>query len=365
MSNQNLNSTYITQLDTLRAIAVILVLISHWISPYRLINYFPNGMMGVNLFFVLSGFLITGILINTKKSSESSNQSKFIAIKNFFIRRALRIFPIYFILIIILYFIRIELIYQNPLSFFTYTQNFLFHSFTSWPNHISHLWTLAVEEQFYLIWPFIILFTPQKYFIKIMIALILFGLTAHLTLDILLYTNKLNSVLLPSTLYSFGLGGLLSALYTENSLVLKTRNSKYILLATLCLYLLYILNIINFYSEIFERFLFSILSFYIIHFAYNMKGVLLDIFNNRITTYLGKISYGIYLFHPIMYLIYVRLHLIFKKHNIKIPFTDIILFSNEYPLMRLFALTILVIIVSTLSWYLIEKPINKLKSKFI
>jgi len=61
---------YIRQLDSIRAIAVLLVIISHWLSPYSLINYTPNGAIGVDIFFVLSGFLITSILLENKNAQK-------------------------------------------------------------------------------------------------------------------------------------------------------------------------------------------------------------------------------------------------------------------------------------------------------
>src|ERR1700733_11280286 len=97
--------TYIKQLDSLRAIAVILVIVSHWMSGDSIIGRFPTGSIGVDIFFVLSGFLISKILFDNRNKSEELNISKSATIKNFYIRRALRIFPIYYLTIFILLFI--------------------------------------------------------------------------------------------------------------------------------------------------------------------------------------------------------------------------------------------------------------------
>src|SRR5258706_16450661 len=93
---------YIKQLDSVRAIAVLLVIISHWIPPYYLINKIPNGGLGVDTFFVLSGFLITWILLSNRQKAEQEDILKRSVIKNFYIRRTLRIFPIYYLVLILL-----------------------------------------------------------------------------------------------------------------------------------------------------------------------------------------------------------------------------------------------------------------------
>ena len=85
-----------TQLDGFRFIFILLVLLEHWL-PYAVYKYTKCGTIGVNLFFVLSGFLLGEILLEQKAKSVP----KKIAIKNFFIRRSLRIFPLYFTVIIL------------------------------------------------------------------------------------------------------------------------------------------------------------------------------------------------------------------------------------------------------------------------
>src|ERR1700754_2151344 len=152
---------YIKELDSIRAIAVLLVIISHWIPPNIPINILPNGPIGVNIFFVLSGFLITWILLENRKKTEELENTRGTVLKNFYIRRILRIFPIYYLVVFVLYIfsessgteIRSALPY-----YLTYTSNFHFFYIDKWDGILSHLWSLAVEEQFYLLWPSIMLF---------------------------------------------------------------------------------------------------------------------------------------------------------------------------------------------------------------
>ena len=90
---------YIKQLDSIRGIAVLLVMLSHWI-PTSFSHL--GAFIGVNTFFVLSGFLISNILFYNKNEAEAAGYSKLLVLNNFYFRRTLRIFPIYFLVVIIL-----------------------------------------------------------------------------------------------------------------------------------------------------------------------------------------------------------------------------------------------------------------------
>ena len=91
---------YIARLDSLRAYAVIIVIISHWFPKIAISKLFPLGSIGVDVFFVLSGFLITYILLGYKNNSNGAIKQKF---KVFYVRRVLRIFPIYYLSLFLLY----------------------------------------------------------------------------------------------------------------------------------------------------------------------------------------------------------------------------------------------------------------------
>ncbi len=157
-------------LDGLRAIAIILVFLCHMqyhIPPVNLPAvvlraYVSQGWMGVDLFFVLSGFLITGILLDTR---EARNY-----FRGFYLRRILRIFPLYYLVLIAVIFAGIRL--NNPAFttklplpadrwlYFCYLTNWLAlwkaHWGLHYVNYLAHFWSLAVEEQFYLVWPLVI-----------------------------------------------------------------------------------------------------------------------------------------------------------------------------------------------------------------
>src|SRR6186997_3230395 len=127
--------THIKQLDAIRAIAVLLVLIWHGFPETHIINSIPNGAIGVNMFFVLSGFLITRILMEEKIKAEKFNLPRLIVFKNFFFRRALRIFPLYYLVIFLLWIAngyKDSNIEPNIGYFLTYTSNFYYYGLQGW-----------------------------------------------------------------------------------------------------------------------------------------------------------------------------------------------------------------------------------------
>jgi peptidoglycan/LPS O-acetylase OafA/YrhL len=163
----NSNTGYIKSLDGLRAIAIILVM-----SFHAELTHF--GWFGVQLFFVLSGFLITGILWK-EKQNETSLSFKF---KKFWVRRSLRIFPLYFgyLLFITLAYILFHFpsYYSNYAPYlFTYTFNYT-RSLPQWQGNplFTHLWSLSIEEQFYLFFPVIVFLCPPKFIKYLMLVII-------------------------------------------------------------------------------------------------------------------------------------------------------------------------------------------------
>ena len=145
---------YLPQLDTLRAFAVLLVVWHHWFGPREL----GLGPMGVWIFFVISGFLITRILLSSKGATPRENRS---ALVRFYVRRFLRIFPLYYFVLLVALFTSAAF-RADWRWYVSYLQNFLMMR-ASEEAHLFgvHFWTLAVEEQFYLCWPWIVLFVPR------------------------------------------------------------------------------------------------------------------------------------------------------------------------------------------------------------
>jgi len=168
------------------------------------------GWAGVDLFFVLSGFLITGILIDARDGDGY--------FKNFYMRRALRIFPLYYLFLIFFFWIW-PLLSGGPLEplgpqiwMLTYMGNFLF-SFGGWeavPGHTTHLWSLAIEEQFYFIWPLVVFHASRTTLIRVCIGAIALAWLTRLGLHMVVDSGIPGYALLPARMDALALGGLLA-----------------------------------------------------------------------------------------------------------------------------------------------------------
>lgn len=152
---------HLPALDGLRAIAVLLVFWVHFPfvadsalgkAVWSLGQTMRAGYLGVDLFFVLSGFLITRILLDERERTGT------VSLRVFYIRRALRIFPIYYLCVAV-YALTFPFDGSALASLLTYTFNY-YHPFHPTPNAMEHAWSLAVEEQFYLVWPALVMLVP-------------------------------------------------------------------------------------------------------------------------------------------------------------------------------------------------------------
>src|SRR5688500_6337330 len=152
----------IPSLDGLRAISIVLVLFGHLAGtrgfpvPTSLGNFLSTAELGVHIFFVISGFLITQLLLD-----ELARKQR-IAVGRFYLRRTLRIFPPYYVFIGAMVLAQvagwIALAPQDPLRALTYTTNY--DEARSW--YVGHTWSLSVEEQFYLLWPAVLLLARTR-----------------------------------------------------------------------------------------------------------------------------------------------------------------------------------------------------------
>src|SRR5215831_9782405 len=146
----------IPSLDGLRAISILLVVAGHSFDEGRsplLFELFGHlGNYGVRIFFIISGFLITTLLLKEYTKTET------ISLRSFYLRRALRIFPAFYVYVAVICILAVlgvvSLLRGDVLHAVTYTMNY--HTTRGW--YLNHIWSLSVEEQFYLIWPAALLF---------------------------------------------------------------------------------------------------------------------------------------------------------------------------------------------------------------
>ncbi len=171
--------THLPVLDGVRGIAILLVICVHFCqsfpkeSDHVLWKLALWGQTGVDLFFVLSGFLITGILLDAKGSENY--------IRNFYVRRVLRIFPLYYLTLIGAYFFHPTTFSQSSWYWF-YLQDFALAFDPKLQKGPEFLWSLAVEEHFYLVWPFLVLQFDGTKLLKIIAGAIAGALLCRLAL---------------------------------------------------------------------------------------------------------------------------------------------------------------------------------------
>lgn len=353
---------YIKQLDSIRAIAVLLVMISHWIPTTYLINKIPNGGLGVDMFFVLSGFLITWILLDNRQKADLENAGKGMIIKNFYIRRTLRIFPIYYLVVFLL------LIFSSYTGtdiktsypyYLTYTSNFYIHDNGEWPGILSHLWSLAVEEQFYLIWPALMLFVNKRYLLHVIYIFIGVGVLSQF----LFITDPMGPIITTACFHAFGAGALLAwhLVYNKEGLPKLYKATKVLAAIAFVFFVAVVVkpewNIIKVFRVISTAFGLFIIT-YLIYTLPTGKLKFGFIWNNRVLIFLGKISYGLYLYHNI---IPYFTNKVMEKMGISL--------HNLLPYKLGSLLTIginlsILMVVSWFSWILIEKPVLGLKKYF-
>ncbi len=337
----------IPQLDAVRGLAILVVMV-HNISPkyplFHLEQVFRNGWMGVDLFFVLSGFLITGILVDTKQSEGY--------FKNFYVRRCLRIWPLYYSLLVFMF---VVVRFLNPSEFqrvleqsppwwayLLYLQNFVGPISTNAAGPLGVTWSLAIEEQFYLIWALVVRFCSLTWLRRIAIAEICISPALRYFLSLHrvdLYTNVF------CRLDGLMAGALLALLVRSNHFVPSKLLKHAWISFVVALPLAFVAANFNAGSIVYSLSALASASFAYVSLFSGQKW-LQTVMTNRFLIYTGTISYGLYLLHKIPSGIVQTLHL---DRNRFLPLP--IIFVASYA-------------IAALSWNLLEKPFLKLKRFF-
>lgn len=211
---------YYERVDGLRFIAIAFVLIEHFAIIIG--KHFSAGYYGVDLFFVISGFLITSILLRPNEKSFKQNYYKFLG------RRTLRIFPIYYLTIIVLWLVDLPIVREKIVWLLTYTYNYAWVIYDIPHTPINHFWSLGVEEQFYLFWPFVVLLLKRKPKVLLItiLSIILVGY-AQMIFGIIPSLVKFNYAALFPRMASLALGAfgaLISIHYTLPKKFFQNRN---------------------------------------------------------------------------------------------------------------------------------------------
>lgn len=345
-------------LNGIRAIAAVAVLISHILGGMS--DFGLNGLgtslnmasYGVTMFFTLSGFLITYLLLKEKEKNDSNK----INVRNFYMRRVLRIWPLYYFFIalslVVFYLFSVSYSGQNLIFYIFLMANVPFILGQGLP-HMGHLWSIAVEEQFYLFWPWIAKVKLDK-FKRNMIILIVFLLAFKFLFYMLSITKGIDIPLIAITtnrFYCMVFGGLVGLLYYQKSSIIGILNNIYFSIFCWIILVLSAFNLFQISSALIDHEIISIVTAGIIISQIERKHFIVDL-DTKVFNFLGKISYGIYVYHPLI---------------IFILYKTIGEFAQDiwYNYVVIFALVSAVSIgVSYASFHLLEKRFIALKGKF-
>src|SRR5271155_4028442 len=303
-----------------------------------------DGWMGVDLFFALSGFLITGSLLDTKESGSY--------FKNFYIRRCLRIWPLYYALI---FFMFVVVRFLSPSEFQTvlqtsspwwafplFLQNFLLPISTNAAGPLGVTWSLAIEEQFYLVWPLVARFCSLAQLRWLAVAEICLSpaLRYYLSLHhVDLYTNifcRLDGLMA---------GALLALLVRSDDFVPSKLLKRAWILLLLAAPLAFLTEVFHARWIVFSFTALASAAFIYVS-MFSERKWLQTVMTNRFLVYTGTVSYGLYLLQKLPFGMVQVLHL---DRNPYLPLP--IIFVASYAL-------------ATLSWILLERPILRLKRFF-
>lgn len=204
------------QLDTLRAFSVIIVVFVHTMRPRGPImsDFAP---LAISLFFVLSGFLISGILLDARVRAEMADAGRGGVLGSFYMRRFLRIFPIYYAVLAVAVLLGEQATRSYLWELVTYRQNFLLARLGHNVPPITPLWSLAVEEHFYLIWPPIVLFCSRPVIWGASAAMIIGSLTARAWLQLQHATYQAMTMPTYTAVDSIALGCMLALLWRDKT----------------------------------------------------------------------------------------------------------------------------------------------------
>lgn len=333
------------------------MIFAHW-AGNSFINRIPNGPLGVTFFFVLSSFLITTNLLYYKKNIVLNELTIPKALGAFYYRRTLRIFPLYFFVLFLLYIVVKEVFNGDFAWYAGYIPNFLVYYKSSWPGMLSHFWSLGVEEQFYIIWPLTILFLPWEWFKYVFPGLTVISIIFKFLFWLQADSSSVYEVLPISCFDAFGVGAML-ALFTfdkQPGSWIPSKRIPWMLAGSVALSIIFFKAGLSFLFGLAV----SLSSALIIMKSYDgIKGIIGKILNLPVLQYLGKISYGLYVYHNFMPWL---LRCITGKETNYPLFAGFISFDQmQHPYLAFLIEFIMLVTIASISWYVLEKPLNNLK----
>ncbi len=347
-------------LDGVRGIAIIVVMIFHleWIIN-AIGPYVKGGFLGVDIFFVLSGFLITSILL------VEYERTSMLSLKNFYVRRSLRLMPALWLFIICFYIFGPhmlpgfnEKVQEGPYDFvyaLTYTMNWVSATDSVTNLNLNHTWSLSIEEQFYILWSLILFKSFSEKRSRKTIFFLTVGLIMALGISravraalgsntrILYYSTdtRIDSLLVGCATSMIFIWGLIPQKRLK-TIWFKVLLWVSIIASVICVATFSHVDVALF---IYGLPVFTLSNAVIIYWLVTTEGTLLHkLLENRFLGWIGKISYGLYLWHFFLY--------DYAKNTFADRFTQV------------FVGITMAFTISALSYYLLEQPFLRLKHLF-
>lgn len=361
------SKTHLPALDGVRAIAILMVIVYHSLNGLPGVTWAQNltmrltgqGWLGVDLFFILSGFLITGILIDARNSEH--------ALRNFYARRILRIVPVYVVFLLFSLWVAPAIgtssvdeslqLHRTQGWYWTYSLNILIalRNWSAITLPTGHLWSLAVEEQFYLLWPLAVLVMSPRTLARTALGCIFGAELCRVAFVLAGAGGQVNFVLLPCRMDTLAAGAFLACAYREPALWSRILHARRALtLAALLLILAVILyrhTIDN--QESFEQLVFfpAALSLGVVIVSSAAAGN--RWLSHGALRFVARISYGMYIWH----LVVMRLIV----HVQRVPDAASPQLWWVFYIVRAAGTIGGAVVLALISWYLIEQPFLRLK----
>ena len=347
--------TYQPQFDGLRALAVITVMVDHFsadVPNFPLPDWIHLGATGVRLFLVLSGYFITASLRRARDRMDVADLSFGKTVGAFYWRRCLRIAPAYFVFAAIALVLGLGGIRQYWPWVFTGTVNWMIATANQWPLTISHLWSVCVQEQFYLFWPLLILLLPRRWMLPAIISVALAGIAFRVGCVVFSVPMIARWVLPFGSLDSLAAGAALGWCGGQ----LRASRGGW-LIALIALYMLSLAAVLrttdpaqlkSVLVEPLEAGAFVIL---VARTAAGFDGLVARFLSLPGLVFAGRISYGLYIYHALVAIVFNRW----------LPSSLRFVINN--PSLRLMVFGMATLAVAAVSWCLIEQPINRLRAR--
>lgn len=369
MKNENMQRIYFKNLDLLRFLAAYMIVLLHCFFGWQVKFGNPKGLVsslssssietfelfmhnfsfGVDIFFIISGFLLTYLLLCEKEKTGK------VDIIKFYIRRAFRIWPLYFFIILLAPVLSYFLYEQSPTYFYHFLFLGNFDLIENGPKSVAtnHLWSICIEEHFYLFCPLIIGFIPMKKLPQSLLAIILvciifrgFFLSHTSDYGMAYYVHTL------SRIDVLALGGLFGYLFYHRRIQFNHALPIRLIIYSLFLLLFFNVNYVesgSFLADTMKKYLFVIpFSYWIGNFLFHRKAIFATESSNIFHQF-GKVSYGIYMFNPVI--IFLVIHF-FEKYT----------FHNYFYF--LVVVHLLLAMVTFISYRFLELPFLSLKEHY-